>query len=346
VSSRWRQFQDMVGVQYPIMQDGMGPSPTTHLAAAVSSAGGLGTVSCPSITNTSEEFLRQGFRAAIETVAARTDRPFAVNVPVGRTASGELLLVSRVCIDEAITAKRDGGRVGEQLRAIVTSAGFAGEFGQQIRASGLVHMHKVGSVKHARKAAEYGADVIIASGFEMGGHTHGKAVHTMVLAPQVIDALDLPVVVSGGIADGRGLAAVLAMGAAAAAMGTRFIATREHEWHDAYKQRIVDAKEWDDVVYQGIYAPIRGLLNKGLEAMPQARESLSGEEFQAWEEEQIRKAQRDGDVENGLLVAGQVAAAVHDIPTVAELIGRIVTQARALLGEAATALDVPAIAGA
>jgi len=342
VSSMWRRFQDLVGLEFPIIQDGMGPSPTTHLAAAVSAAGGLGTVSCPSITNTSETFLRKGFRAAIEHVAASTDRPFAVNVPVGRTATGELLLVSRACIEEAIAVKRDGGKAAGQLRAITTSAGFAGEFGPAIRESGLVHMCKVGSVRHAMKAAEYGAHVIIASGYEMGGHTHAKAVHTMVLAPQVIEALDIPVVISGGIADGRGLAAVLAMGGAAAAMGTRFIATQEHEWHQAYKQRIVDSKEWDDVVYGGIYAPIRGLKNKGLEAMEEVRKTMSGNDFQNWEEEQIRVAQRDGDVENGLMVAGQVAAAVHDMPTVGDLISRIVSQARGLLGEAQVALKEPA----
>jgi enoyl-[acyl-carrier protein] reductase II len=338
----WGRFHDLVGVEYPIMQDGMGPSPTTELAAAVSAAGGLGTVSCPSIVNSSEAFLREGFRAAIEQVAASTDRPFAVNVPVGRTPDGELLLVSRTCIDEAIAVKRDGGKTGEQLRALVTSAGFAGEFGSAIRESGLVHMHKVGSVRHAIKAAEYGANVIIASGYEMGGHTHAKAVYTMVLAPQVIDALDIPVVVSGGICDGRGLAAVLAMGGAAAAMGTRFIATQEHQWHPAYKKRIVDSREWEDVVYGGIYAPIRGLRNKGLQSMEDVRTTMSAEEFQVWEEEQIRKAQRDGDVEEGLLVAGQVAAAVHDIPTVAELIERIITQASGLLDQAAVMLEEPA----
>jgi enoyl-[acyl-carrier protein] reductase II len=263
-------------------------------------------------------------------------------VPVGRTPDGELLLVSRTCIDEAISVKRDGGKAGERLRAIVTSAGFAGEFGPAIRESGLVHMAKVGSVRHAVKAAQYGANVIIASGYEMGGHTHAKGVHTMVLAPQVIGALDIPVVVSGGICDGRGLAAVLAMGGAAAAMGTRFIATREHQWHHAYKQRIVDAKEWEDVVYGGIYAPIRGLRNDAIAALDKARETLSPEEFQAWEEEQIRVAQRDGDVERGLLVAGQVSAAIHDIPTVAELVTRIVNQARELLADSAAVLKEPA----
>src|SRR5260370_37687580 len=127
---------------------------------------------------------------------------------------------------------------------MATEAGMAGEYDRGNREWGVVVMGKVGSVRHDLKDAEYGANVIIASGYEMGGHTHAKGVHTMVLAPQVIGALDIPVVVSGGICDGRGLAAVLAMGGAAAAMGTRFIATREHHWHHAYKQRIVDGTEW------------------------------------------------------------------------------------------------------
>lgn len=333
----WRRLQDMVGVQFPVMQDGMGPQPCTALAAAVSEAGGLGTLSSPSIVNTSETFLRENLRAVAEKVAASTDSPFGVNVPVGRIASGELLPVSRLCIDEAIRIKRDGGKAGQQLTWLVTSAGFAGELGAGIRESGLVHMHKVGSLTHARKAAASGVDVVIAAGYEMGGHTHVQGVHTMVLAPQVIEALDIPVIVAGGICDGRGLAAVLTMGAAAAAMGTRFIATREHEWHENYKQRIVDAPEWDDVVFPGVYAPIRGLRNHAIELMEAQRGVLSPAEFIAWEEEQIRVSQREGDIHNGVLVAGQVSAAIHDLPSVAELIERIVTQADELLRTAASA---------
>ncbi len=335
MTTMWQRFQDLTGVQYPIVQDGMGPSPSTAVATAVSAAGGLGTVSCPSITNTSEQFLREGLRAEIEKVAAGTDRPFAINVPVGHVAGGELLPVSRVCIEEAAAVKRDGGRAGEQLVALITSAGFPGQFRDTIKDSGLVHVHKVGSLRHAKKAAEMGADAIIASGYEMGGHTHARGVHTMVLAPQVIDALDIPVVVSGGIADGRGLAAVLAMGGAAVAMGTRFIATVEHQWHDNYKQYIVDAPEWGDTVFSGIYAPLRGLVNKGLDAMEEAQRTMTPDEFGAWKEATIRRAQLEGDVEHGLVVAGQVAAAIHDIPRVVDLIDRMVAQARELLGEAA-----------
>src|SRR5438270_725125 len=103
----------------------------------------------------------------------------------------------------------------------------------------------------AAAVSDAGVDVVIASGYEMGGHTHARPVHTMVLAPQVIDAVEVPVVVSGGIHDGRGLAAALAMGAAGVGMGTRFIATLENDWHPAYKKAIVDAAEWQDVVFPG-----------------------------------------------------------------------------------------------
>ena len=331
MSTMWARYRDMLGIDHPIVQDGMGPQPTTLLATAVSNTGALGTVSSPSIVNTSEQYLRQNFRAAIEYVAQHTDRPFAVNVPVGRIATGELLLVSETCISEAIAAKRDGGKVGQQLVALTTSAGYPGEFISKIKDAGLVHQAKVGSVRHAMKARDAGTDVIIASGYEMGGHTHVNGIHTMVLAPQVIELLDCPVVVSGGLCDGRGLAAMLAMGAAGIAMGTRFIATVEHEWHQRYKQRVVDTPEWGDQVFPGVYAPCRGLKNPGLENLPEALRTKSPQEFQEWEEGEMRRAMREGDIENGLLPGGQVAAALTDMPTVAELVERIVDDASRLL---------------
>ncbi|MDT7693557.1 MAG: hypothetical protein QOD96_5717 [Pseudonocardiales bacterium] len=339
MTSMWERYRDMLGISHPIVQDGMGPQPTTMLATAVSNAGGLGSISSPSIVNTSEKYLRDGFRAAIEYIAAHTDAPFAVNVPVGRVASGELLPVSETCISEAIAAKRDGGKVGNQLVALTTSAGYPGEFIATIQAAGLIHQAKVGSVRHAIKARDAGTDVIIASGYEMGGHTHVNGVHTMVLAPQVIERLDCPVIVSGGLCDGRGLAAMLAMGAAGIAMGTRFIATVEHEWHERYKQRVVDTPEWGDQVFQGVYAPCRGLKNPGLEKLPEALRSKTPDEFQEWEEGEMRRAMREGDIENGLLPGGQVAAALTDMPTVAELIERIVRDAADLLGGAAATAE-------
>ena len=335
----WQLFCERVGVRYPIVQDGMGPSPTTELAIAVASAGGLGSVSTPGLM-TPEPELRKRLRDRMHRVATESTGSFAVNIPVGTLETGDMLPATEICIDEAIRCKLAGGPVGERFVAITTSAGFGGAFTKRIQDAGLLHIHKVGSVRHAKKAAASGVDVVIASGYEMGGHTHLHPVHTMVLAPQVIDAVDCPVLVSGGIYDGRGMAAMLAMGAAGIAMGTRFIVTREHEWHENYKQAILDAQEWSDVIYQGYYAPCRALKNKGLlEDLPAAKAELPTMELNQWKEDRGYVAQIDGDVVNGFVVAGQCSAAIHDIVPVKELIERIVAQATGLLRSAGDSAD-------
>jgi NAD(P)H-dependent flavin oxidoreductase YrpB (nitropropane dioxygenase family) len=170
----------------------------------------------------------------------------------------------------------------------------------------------------------------------MGGHTHARPVHTMVLAPQVIESVEVPVVVSGGIYDARGLAAALAMGAAGVAMGTRFIATRENDWHPAYKQAIVDAAEWGDVVFPGFYGPLRALRNAGSVRLDELMASgeLDEERLGAWKEERVVAAQRDGDVDGGLVISGQCAAAIHGIVGVADLLAGMVDGASGLLATA------------
>ncbi|MER6113419.1 nitronate monooxygenase family protein [Streptomyces hirsutus] len=338
----WQALCGRLGTKYPIMQDGMGPSPTTALATAVSAAGGLGSVSTPGLL-TPEAELRKKLRDRMEQVAVGARGAFAVNIPVGTLASGELLPASETCIDEAIRIKLAGGPVGEHFAAITTSAGFPGGFTERIKEAGLLHFHKVGSVRHAVKAAEAGVDVVIASGYEMGGHTHLKPVSTMVLAPQVIAEVDIPVIVSGGIHDGYGLAAMLAMGAAGVAMGTRFIATEEHEWHQNYKQYIVDSREWDDMTYQGYYAPSRGLRNKALlEDLPALKATgISVDELNQWKEDRGYLAQMEGDTETGIVVAGQVSAAVQDIVPVKVLLDRMMDQALGLLET--TAASLPAL---
>jgi enoyl-[acyl-carrier protein] reductase II len=335
----WQQFCDRVGVRYPIMQDGMGPSPTTELAIAVASAGGLGSLSVPGLL-TPEPELRRRVRDRMHRVATETTGHFAMNIPVGTLETGDLLPATEICIDEAIRCKLADGPVAERFVAITTSAGFGGGFTKWIQDAGLLHIHKVGSVHHAKKAADAGADIIIASGYEMGGHTHLHPVHTMVLAPQVIEAVDCPVVVSGGIYDGHGMAAMLAMGAAGIAMGTRFIVTREHEWHENYKQAIVDAREWSDTIYQGYYAPCRAIKTKGLvEDLPAAKARMSVMELNQWKEDRGYAAQLEGDVVNGFVIAGQCAAAINDIVPAQELIERIVTQATALLRSAGNSAE-------
>lgn len=330
---------ELLGIRLPIVQDGMGPFQTGALAAAVSAAGGLGTVSMPGMTKEPAEGARL-LRDQIEQVARLTDAPFAVNVPVGYATGGEVLPVTEAYIAEAIAVRGEGGPVGRQLRAVTTSAGFAGDYTRRLHEAGLVHLAKVGALRHAQKAVANGADVVIASGYEMGGHTHEHPVHTMVLAAEVIGAVDVPVLVSGGIFDGRGLAAVLAMGGAGVAMGTRFIATVENDWHPAYKERIVAANEWSDVLFPGVYGPARGLASAGVDRLRAMAADPAVDEatLTAWKDRAMITAQRDGEVDAGLLPAGQCAAAIDRIESVAELLPAMVQQARALLAAAQQAL--------
>lgn len=333
------RFCELLGLRAPIVQDGMGPFRTGRLAAAVSNAGGLGTVSMPGMTQEPAVGARL-LREQIEEAVSLTSGPIAVNVPVGFASGGEVLPVTEAYLAEAMAVRAGGGKPGEQLRAVTTSAGFAGDYTRRLHDAGLLHLHKVGALRHAEKAVANGADVVIASGYEMGGHTHEHPVHTMVLAAQVLRAVDVPVLVSGGIFDGRGLAGALAMGAAGVAMGTRFIATTENDWHDAYKQRIVAAGEWSDVVFPGVYGPARGLDSGGvatLEALV-SEGRLDDAALTVWKDEAMVRAQRDGDVDDGLLPAGQCAAAIDDIVSVAELLPAMVAEARKLLAEASAVL--------
>ncbi|HMC08494.1 MAG TPA: nitronate monooxygenase, partial [Actinomycetota bacterium] len=327
---------DLLGIRFPIIQDGMGPFSTAALAAAVSEAGGLGTVSIPGMLHEPDE-ARRLMRAEIEATASGTERGFAVNVPVGVGPAGDPLPPTAAYLQAVLEAKRDRD-LGGRLVACITSAGLPSpEVASAFHEAGLLHIHKVGAVRHARKAVAAGADAVIASGFEMGGHTHAHPVHTMVLAPQVVAAVDVPVVVAGGLFDGRGLAAALAMGAAGIAMGTRFIATEENDWHPAYKRAIVESGEWGDVLFPGFFGPVRGLDNPGARRLIDLIRSgeLGEEELGVWKEERLVAAQRDGEVEDGILVAGQCAAAIDGIVSVHDLLPDMVREAAGLLEVAA-----------
>jgi enoyl-[acyl-carrier protein] reductase II len=208
------------------------------------------------------------FRQHIEECAALTDRPFAVNVPVGVDASGEVLPFTDVYLRTALAARESDAAIAARLTVLTTSAGFPGRYVAMIKDAGLVHQHKVGSTRQAVKAAQAGVDVVIAAGFEMGGHAPSKAVHTFVLVPNVTEAVDIPVLLTGGARDGRGLAAAMAMGADGVAMGTRFILSHDNsDWHPAYLQALLDAREGDDVAFNGVYGPCRGLRNAASEEL-------------------------------------------------------------------------------
>jgi NAD(P)H-dependent flavin oxidoreductase YrpB (nitropropane dioxygenase family) len=348
ISNRYTQ---LTGIDHPVVQEGLGPFRTPKLAAAVSEAGGLGTVSMPGMPEDISQGART-FREHIEECASLTDRPFAVNIPVGVDSNGDVLPFTDVYIRTALEARAADEAVARRLRVLTTSAGFPGSYVSMIKDAGMVHQHKVGSTRQAIKAAEAGVDAVIAAGFEMGGHAPSKAVHTFVLVPNVTEAVDVPVLLTGGARDARGLAAALALGADGIAMGTRFItSTANSDWHPAYIQALLDAEEGDDVAFDGVYGPCRGLRNAASQHLVDMAGKHAGTdeiELTRWKIESMQRAQTEGDTANSLVLTGQVAAAIHDVVDVAEFVPRIASDAAAILRslsarlEFVTAPDEPA----
>jgi NAD(P)H-dependent flavin oxidoreductase YrpB (nitropropane dioxygenase family) len=341
------RYTRLVGIEHPVVQEGLGPFRTPKLAAAVSMAGGLGTVSMPGMPVDLEVGART-FREHIEECAALTDRPFAVNIPVGVDGNGTVLPFTDIYIRTVLDARKVDSSLAEKLTVMTTSAGFPGDYISMIKDAGMIHQHKVGSTRQAVKAAEAGVDVVIAAGFEMGGHAPSKAVHTFVLIPSITEAVDIPVLLTGGARDARGLAAALAMGADGVAMGTRFITSTDNsDWHPAYIQAILDAKEGDDVAFDGVYGPCRGLRNAASQKLSRDQGSVEGEvvdavELTRWKIESMQRAQTDGDVIDGLVLTGQVASAIDTIIEVSEFVPRIAAEAADIIRGLSSALPVSA----
>jgi enoyl-[acyl-carrier protein] reductase II len=334
------RYTDLVGIAHPIVLEGLGPFRTPKLAAAVSEAGGLGTVSMPGMPTDLHAGART-FREHIDECAASTDKHFAVNIPVGVDGNGDVLPFTDIYIRTVLDARRNDAALAEQLTVLTTSAGFPGEYIAQIKDAGMIHQHKVGSTRQAIKAAEAGVDVVIAAGFEMGGHAPSKAVHSYVLVPSVTEAVDIPVLLTGGARDARGLAAALAMGADGVAMGTRFIAsTANSDWHPAYIQAVLDAEEGDDVAFDGVYGPCRGLRNAASMTLTDHRDTagrvMDAVELTRWKIESMQRAQTAGDVVDGLVLTGQVASAIHDVVDIAEFVPRMAREAAAILHDLAS----------
>lgn len=338
MSAITNRYTRLVGIEHPIVQEGLGPFRTPNLAAAVSEAGGLGTVSMPGMPADLNEGART-FREHIDECASLTDKPFAVNIPVGVDSNGDILPFTDVYIRTVLAAREQDTALAAQLRVLTTSAGFPGKYVQLIKDAGMIHQHKVGSTRQAIKSAEAGIDVVIAAGFEMGGHAPSKAVHTYVLIPSVTEAVDVPVLLTGGARDGRGLAAALAMGCEGVAMGTRFITSYENsDWHPAYLQALLDAEEGDDVAFDGVYGPCRGLRNAASTRLLGDSHGNLGEGGEVdpvalirWKIESMQRAQVDGDVENGLVLTGQVASAINDLIHIADFVPAMAAEAAGIL---------------
>jgi len=324
------RYTELVGIDHPIVQEGLGPFRTPRLAAAVSEAGGLGTVSMPGMPEDIAAGART-FREHILECASLTDRPFAVNIPVGVDSNGDVLPFTDSYIRTALEVREADPAVARRLRVLTTSAGFPGDYVSLIKDAGLIHQHKVGSTRQAVKAAEAGVDVVIAAGFEMGGHAPSKAVHSFVLVPNVTEAVDIPVLLTGGARDGRGLAAALTLGADGVAMGTRFITSTDNsDWHPAYIQALLDAREGDDVAFDGVYGPCRGLRNSASQQLADHAEA-DPVALTRWKIESMQRAQTEGDTENSLVMTGQVASGITDLITVAEFVPRMAEEAAEIL---------------
>ena len=298
----------MLGIQYPIIQGGMAWVAEHHLAAAVSAAGGLGLIGG---ANAPGEVVREELRKAKEL----TDKPFGVNV----------MLMSPYADDVAKVVVEEG------IQVVTTGAGNPEKYMDQWKAAGIKVIPVVASVALAKRMEKYGADAVVAEGCESGGHI-GEAT-TMTLVPQVKDAVSIPVIAAGGIGDGRGIAASFMLGAEAVQIGTRFVVAEESIVHENYKQRIIKAKDIDSAVTGRSHGhPIRGLRNKMTrEYLKLEQEGKSFEELEYLTLGSLRRAVQEGDVQEGTVMAGQIAGMIHKEQTCKEIIEEMIAEASALL---------------
>ena len=300
---------ELLGIRYPIVQGGLARIARADLAAAVSNAGGLGQIT---IGGLAEPDL---LRAEIRKARAMCALPFGVNFPVGHLEIGPLL---DVALEEDVALVSFTGGNPKPYIPLV----------KQTKAKILI---LVAGPEQAKKSEQAGADLIATVGYEGGGHLGRTDLTTMVSVPLVAKAVSIPVLAGGGIADGHGLVAALALGAHGVEIGTRFIAVREAYAHQNYKDRIVTTRENDTVIIKRtIGTPGRALNNA------RAQQVIAAENAGATREEVLGMVRAEanergvieGDMDDGLLWAGQSAALVDDIPTVAELMHRIVTEAQ------------------
>ena len=289
----------------PIIQAGMVWVSGGKLAAASSNAGALGTIGAGSMKP-------QLLAEHIQKAQTLTKKPFAVNLP---------LLYAGV--EEQIeTAYRLG------IRIFITSAGSPKLFTQKLKAVGGLVIHVVSTPELAQKCEAAGVDAVIAEGFEAGGHNGRDELTTMALIPQVVDAVKIPVIAAGGIADGRGIAAALALGAQAVQMGTRFAATVESSAHQQFKEAIVKAQATDTMLMMKRHIPVRLLKNQFYEQIRAAEEQCADKSClqQILGHGRARLGMLEGNLAEGELEVGQVAAMVKDIPTVDQLITRLMAE--------------------
>ena len=299
---------ELLQIEYPIIQGGMAWVAEHHLAAAVSEAGGFGLIGAASAP---PEIVREEIRKAKEL----TDKPFGVNIMLLNPNADE---VAKIVVEEGI-------------QAVTTGAGNPEKYMPMWKEAGVKVIPVVASVAMAKRMERYGADAIVAEGMEAGGHIGNQT--TMALIPQIVDAVNIPVIAAGGIGDGRGIAASFMLGAEGVQMGTRFVVADESIVHDKYKDRIVKAKDIDSVVTgQSTGHPVRCLRNQMTkEYIKKEQEGVPFEELERMTLGSLRKAVMDGDILNGTVMAGQIAGLVSKRQSCKEILQEIMGEAEKLL---------------
>lgn len=299
---------ELLGIEKPIIQGGMAWVAEYHLAAAVSEAGGLGLLGAASAPY---DVMKDYIRKAKEL----TDKPFGVNVMLMSPYADD---IARLVVEEGI-------------QVVTTGAGNPEKYMDMWKAANVKVIPVVASVALAKRMQKYGADAVVAEGMESGGHIGEMS--TMTLVPQVVDAVDIPVIAAGGIGDGRGMAAAFMLGAQAVQMGTRFVVSEESQVHDNYKDMLIKAKDIDSVVTgRSTGHPIRVIRNQMTrQYLKMEQEGASLEELEMLTLGALRKAVQDGDVKGGSVMAGQVAGLIHKRQTCREIIDEVLTDAEKLL---------------
>lgn len=313
------RLTEMLDIEHPIVQGGMQRVSTAELVAAVANAGALGFLSA--LTQPTPEALV----AEIERTRSMTDRPFGVNLTI---------LPSR----KPPPYEEYGSAIVESGIKIVETAGYSPEpFMPMFNAAGIKVVHKCTAIKHAMKAQKVGCAAVSIDGFEAAGHPGEDDIGSLVLLPRAVDELDVPVIACGGFSDGRGLVAALALGAEAVSMGTRFLGTLEAPVHDNLKQKLIEASELDT---QLIFRPFKNTARvfKNSVALEVAEiEKRPGAEFSDVSElvagERGEVVLDTGDMEHGIWWAGISMGLIYNIPTVAELVSRIVSDAEKIINE-------------
>ena len=322
------RITELLGIEHPIIQGGMHYVGYAKLAAAVSNAGGLGVITA--LTLGTPELLAKEIALCRE----MTNKPFGVNLTF-------LPAFSEPPYPEYIRAIIEGG-----VKVVETAGRNPQAYMPYLKQAGIKVIHKCTSVRHSLKAQAIGCDAVSVDGFECGGHPGEDDVTNFVLLPRAADELKIPFVASGGMADGRSLVAALALGAEGINMGTRFIATKEAPVHDNVKNAIVAASELDTrLVMRKLHNTERVMMNSGVERLLEIEKQKGDALTIADVYDQVAgvypKIMRDGEMEAGAWSCGMVAGLIHDIPSVKELIDRIMSQADALISQRLAGLSRP-----